>query len=333
MLKPNVTMQEIADRLGVSLKSVSLAVNGAGRLSQKTRERILQAAREMGYRPNFAARSLVTRRSCLIGVLLPYSNSSFFGDIMTGIEKKAHEHGFMLLLGNPSGGREELRSQILRFAERGVDGVAVYPSGAIREVTDELCSLGVPIVQVMNRLPELGRAAVMVDNEEAGRCAARHLLAVGHSRAGMLTHDRGGEEIAARRRGFVAGLGREIPCEECAIGIDAGYAAARKLFAAHPELTALFAASDLAALGALKAGLELGRRVPREFAVIGFDNLDVAGQQLIYPLTTLAQPKERIGELAGSMLINLLEGRDAGPVILEAPLIIRSTTAVSADRQ
>ena len=84
---------------------------------------------------------------------------------------------------------------------------------------------------------------------------------------------------------------------------------------------------------ALKAGLELGRRIPREFAVIGFDNLDVAGQQLIYPLTTLAQPKERIGELAGSMLINLLEGRDAGPVILEAPLIIRSTTAVSADRQ
>ena len=112
-----------------------------------------------------------------------------------------------------------------------------------------------------------------------------------------------------------------------------GYAAARKLLAAHPELTALFAASDLAALGALKAGLELGRRIPREFAVIGFDNLDVAGQQLIYPLTTLAQPKERIGELAGSMLINLLEGRDAGPVILEAPLIIRSTTAVSADRQ
>lgn len=104
MPKPNVTMQEIADRLGVSLKSVSLAVNGTGRLSQKTRERILQAAREMGYRPNFAARSLVTRRSCLIGVLLPYSNSSFFGDIMTGIEKKAHEHGFMLLLGNPSGG-------------------------------------------------------------------------------------------------------------------------------------------------------------------------------------------------------------------------------------
>ena len=87
MPKPNVTMQEIADRLGVSLKSVSLAVNGTGRLSQKTRERILQAAREMGYRPNFAARSLVTRRSCLIGVLLPYSNSSFFGDIMTGIEK------------------------------------------------------------------------------------------------------------------------------------------------------------------------------------------------------------------------------------------------------
>ena len=121
-----VTAQWIADQCGVSRGTVDRAPHHKEGVREEVAERIRAAAREMGYRPNFAARSLVTRRSRLIGVLLPYSNSSFFGDIMTGIEKKAHEHGFMLLLGNPSGGREELRSQILRFAARGVDGVHLY---------------------------------------------------------------------------------------------------------------------------------------------------------------------------------------------------------------
>lgn len=319
-------MQEIADRIGISLKSVSLAINGTGRLSQKTRDQILSVAYEMGYHPNFAARSLVTRRSNLLGLLLPYSNTSFFSNILAGIEMKAHEHGFMLLLGNSVGDQKELQQEIHRFAERGVDGIVVHPSGAIPQVTDELCALGVPIVQVMDRLPALGNAVVQVDNEGAGRCAARYLLANGHVKIGMLTHDQYGEPLVLRRRGFLAEIGKPVPHEDCQLSIESGYQATQKLLTAHPELSAVFAASDLAALGALKAALELGKKVPDNFSVIGFDNLDIAAQQLIYPLTTLAQPKFRIGELAGVMLLDLLKGNEARPIVLEAPLIIRSST-------
>ncbi len=327
MAKNSVTMQEIASRLGVSLKSVSLAINGTGRLSQKTRDEILKTAREMGYRPNFAARSLVTRRSCLIGVLIPFSNASFFSDIISGIEQKAGENGFMLLQGNSRCTTDELHEQIRRFAERNVDGVIVYPYGRVCALVDDLRSLGVPIVQVMNHWPELGSASVTVDNEGAGRCAAEYLLATGHTHIGMITHDQqGGEQLVARRLGFLSAFEKEIPCAESLISIDGGYAAAKKLLAEHPEITAIFAGSDFAALGVLKAALEMGRKIPDELSVIGFDNLDIAAAQLFYPLTTLAQPKEKIGELAGAMMVDLIAEKAAESIVLEAPLIVRSTT-------
>lgn len=326
MSKTRITMQELAGRLGLSLKAVSDGINGTGRLSAQTRERILAAVRETGYRRNSAARALASRSSRLIGVLMPFTNSSFFGNISAGIESRMLDGDYMLLLGNISGSRDTLRQHIRRFAEREVEGIIVYPSEAVREAADELLSLRVPVVQIMESCPKLGKAAVMVDNEKAGREAARHLRELGHTKIGFLAHDRSKQEIISRRRGFLEELGYAVPEEECAFNIPDGLRAARKLLNTHPGLTAVFAASDFAALGALQAGLELGRRIPEELAVVGFDNLDIAASQLLYPLTTLSQPKEEIGRLAGDMLIGLIRGGEPMHRILEAPLIIRAST-------
>jgi len=111
---------------------------------------------------------------------------------------------------------------------------------------------------------------------------------------------------------------------------DVNIADARKkalqLFSRHPEIDAVFAASDFAALGVAQAALELGKRIPEDVSIIGFDNLDIASEQLLYPLSTVAQPKEEIGRRAGEMIIDLIHGRKTAPVILDAPLILRNTT-------
>ena len=326
MPKPRVTMQNIADKLGLSLKAVSDGINGTGHLSQPTRERLLAAVRETGYRRNSAARSLASRSSQLLGVLMPYADSSFFGSIVAGIERRVLNSDFMLLQGNIRGGSNILRDHIRRFAERDVEGVIVYPNQTVKEVADDLLALDVPIVQVMEPYAKLGTAVVMINNEEAGRQAARYLRELGHTRIGLLTHKRTTWALDSRCRGFLEELNYEVPEEECLLSIADSYIAAQRLLAAHPELTAIFATSDFAALGVLQAGLEMGRRIPDELAVIGFDNLDIAAHQLLYPLTTFAQPKEEIGEIAGEMLLSRLRGEPISQRILEAPLIIRTST-------
>ena len=326
MPKPRVTMQNIADKLGLSLKAVSDGINGTGHLSQLTRERIRTMAREMGYRRNSAARSLASSSSQLLGVLMPYADSSFFGSIIAGIERQVLNSDFMLLLGNIRGGNDVLQDHIRRFAERNVEGIIVYSNQTVKDVADDLLALDVPIVQVMEPYRKLGDAVVMINNEEAGRQAARHLRKLGHTRIGLLAHKRNTWALDSRCRGFQEELGYEIPEVECLLDIADSHLAAQKLFSAHPELTAVFATSDYAAIGALQAGLEMGRRIPDELAVIGFDNLDIAAHQLLYPLTTFAQPQEKVGEVAGELLLDLLHGKPSVTKVLEAPLVIRAST-------
>ena len=110
------------------------------------------------------------------------------------------------------------------------------------------------------------------------------------------------------------------------MSIESGREAALELLTAHPEVTALFVASDVAALGAIRAALELGRRIPEELAIIGFDDLEIAARQMVYPLSTMAQPKERIGQLAARMMLDLFAGKTVESQLLNAPLVVRKTT-------
>lgn len=325
-----VTLKDIAQELGLSVKAVSTGLNGTGRLSPETRKKIQEAARRMGYTPNVAARSLVTHRSSFIGVLVPYLNSSFFGNIIAGIEEVAGEHDFTLLLDSLDCDENRQRRVLSRLMQRNVDGIILYPQRHQIGLAESLKAIGVPVIQVMNHFAEFGEYAVMVDNLTGGREATEHLIGLGHRKIGFIGHDDESPELVARHRGFDAAmrahrLGTECCCK-CFMSIESGREAALELLTAHPEVTALFAASDVAALGAIRAALELGRRIPEELAIIGFDDLEIAARQMVYPLSTMAQPKERIGQLAARMMLDLFAGKTVESQLLNAPLVVRKTT-------
>ncbi|MBS1451849.1 LacI family DNA-binding transcriptional regulator [Victivallis lenta] len=326
-----VTLKDIAQELGLSVKAVSTGLNGTGRLSPETRKRIQETALRMGYAPNAAARSLVTHRSSFIGVLAPYLNSSFFGNIIAGIEEVAGEQDFTLLLDSLDFDANRQRRVLSRLMQRNVDGIILYPQRHQLELAENLKAIGVPVIQVMNHFTEFGEYAVTVDNLTGGREATEHLIGLGHSRIGFIAHDDESPELVDRHRGYDAamhghGLAEERFVRKCFMSIEAGREAALELLTRHPDITAIFAASDVAALGTIQAALELGRRIPEELAIIGFDDLEIAAKQMIYPLSTMAQPKERIGQLAARMMLDIFAGKPVQSQLLNAPLVIRKTT-------
>lgn len=333
MITPDkrVTIKDIAARLGVSCKAVSMGINGTGRLSDATRKRILATARELHYMPNVAARSLVMRRSYLIGAVVPSINTSFFGNIIAGIEDAAYERDFALLLSNFSSGCENERRALERVLSRKVDGLIVCPSEALSADYQALAAT-MPVVQIMDTLPGLGDHYVVVDNYGGARSAVRHLIELGHRQIGLICHDEGSASMRLRHRGFNDEMqfhGLELRAEHigvCEMSIAESEKTAGELLERAPELTAIFAASDYSALGVIRAALKLCYRVPQELSVVGFDDLEIAAQQLVHPLSTIAQPKELIGRLAGSMLIDLLEGKPTQSQLLDAPLIQRATS-------
>ncbi len=327
-----VTLKDIAAALGVSTMAVSTALNNRGRLSPEMRKRICETARRMGYTPNAAARSLVTRSSSFVGVLLPFLQNSFFSNIIAGIEKVAEERNFTLLLEHPPFDEARMEKMLSRLSQHNVDGVILYPDCCLLPVADWFREHRIPVVQVMTRFPEFGDYAVAVDNRQAGAEAAKYLSGLGHRHFGLISHDDEGSELVARREGFECALPEGAVCfrRKAPISLEGGRSAGRRLLREHPELTAVFSASDLAALGVIQAALELNRRIPEDLSVLGFDDLDVAAYQLVYPLSTMAQPKEQIGELAAEMLFGILGGNEPEPSVLQAPLVVRSTTASTA---
>jgi DNA-binding LacI/PurR family transcriptional regulator len=326
-----VTLTDIAKRLNLSPKAVSMGINGTGRLSPDTRKKVLEMASLMNYRPNVMARALVTKRSYCIGVIVPYLNASFFANIIAGIEYIAYEQNFSILLGNAGNDHKEEHKSFERVMQRNVDGIIVYPR---EELLDFYRQLAIPVVQIMNKYQDMGDNYVVVDNLRGAWLAMKHLLELGHKKIGLISH--GGEslEMRMRKQGYQASLidaGININtnfCEDCPMSIEDGEAAMHNLLRRSPGITAVFVMSDYAALGAVRACLSRGIKIPSEMAIVGFDDLEIAAKQVQYPLTTVAQPKEQIGRLASRMMIDILGKREVQSQTLVPELKIRATTAV-----
>ncbi len=326
-----VTLKDVALRLGISIRSVSHAVNHTGRLAPQTRKLILETVAEMGYVPNTAARSLVTQKSKLIGVLVPFISVSFYSLIISGMEQEARKHGYTLLLMNPPVADDDYWAVCQQMVQRNVDGIVLYPSLQVRKVADFIRKSGIPVVQLMDHSAEISEYFVAVENFEAAKSAVYALCDSGCRHIAMISHNANSPEVADRSRGFIAAMeermpGYKPPVIESAVEIGAAKLKTAQLLAAHPETDGIFAASDFAALGVAQTVLEMGKKIPDDVSVIGFDNLDIAAEQLLYPLSTVAQPKEEIGTCAGKMILQLIAGEKVEPVMLKAPLIMRKTT-------
>lgn len=331
------TIYDVARLAGVSTATVSRALNGTGQIAPPTRAAIEAAVEQLGYRANTIARSLVTKSTQTIALLLPDIANPFYAALVSGIQQHALSHGYTMLLCTTEGEaeREEQYLSLLRAQQVDgalVDGLRLPPDRIAGFVRD-----GFPIVCLDRDVDSDSIPLVQVDNRLGGRLATEHLIGLGHSRIGHVTGalDLGiSEERLAGYSEALAAAGMPADPRLVAEGRfteESGYEGARALLEAAPDVTAVFAANDLSALGVLNALAESGRRVPGDVSVVGFDDLRLSAFTTP-PLTTIKQPAAEIAQLATELLIGLTRGEPAGKVrhVLEPTLVVRESTAKPA---
>lgn len=325
-----VTLKDIAERAGVSVITVSRVLNDThpNKVSEKTRSRVRRIADELGYHPNIPARALRGHRTYQFGLVVPTVDYSFVPQIIQGLQEAAIEMHYSCLL-YVTNWDPDLELQIFKtLMAKTVDGIVWIPEPQRDEEVDKLVK-DQKVIQLQHKeIPDV--PAILVDQEEGGYQATRHLIALGHRRIGNLTHvDRHGKQ---RLDGYLRALQQAdiTPSEEMIQRVaptwDEAHQGAHALLDRREPPTAIVCYSDLVAWAALRAAQERGIVVPDELSLIGFDDVAFI-QHLEIPMTTVAQPKHELGRLAMSFLSDLIDGKEVNDHVLTPSLIIRSSTA------
>lgn len=325
-----VTLTEVAKRAGVHVSTVSRALSSDPRIGADTVDRIRLLAEEMGYEPDPAAAALRTGRSSVLGVLVPRVSDYVLATIYEGIDASANERGYNTFVSNSNDDPLLRREKLNDLLSRRVEGVVL---GDARLDGDELVGIlrkrGVPYILVNRRLR--GHPSVTTDDILGGRLAASHLLELGHENVGIIAGPSYASTCAERTHGFVsqfrsAGVGidegRIINSGTDAVG---GHEAGSALLAGNPDLTAIFAINDFAAVGAMGAIREFGKVPGRDVAVVGYNDVPLS-TYLPVPLTSVSSPMFQMGQEAMTMLFDLIAGRDAEPKLLTPHLVARAST-------
>jgi DNA-binding LacI/PurR family transcriptional regulator len=327
------SIKDIARLAGVSHCTVSRALHHSPLISPKTAERIREIAKRSGYVPNAVARSLVSRSTHTVGVVVTTIADPFIGEVVEGIELTANEHGYSVILANSNADPEREMKVVDGFSQRRVDGILVAASrvGALHD--KRLAGANVPIVLINNQHPGDFAHSVGIDNVAASRELVRHLLDLGHRRIAYIGDRLGYQSDAERFAGYRAmlKLARQKVAPELVIRGDGkpeeGERAAMQLLQLPEPPTAIFCYNDMTALGALRAAGTCGLRVPDDVSIAGFDDLFVASFTSP-PLTTIRQPKREMGRRAMSILLQLLAGEEPeSRIVLPGELIVRGSTA------
>jgi len=331
-----LTLEELARLARVSRSTVSRVVNDQPGVRDQVRQRVWEVVEETGYQPHAAARSLVTRRTGIVGVIIPEAVTTlftdpFFGLLLYGITETCNAHHYHLML-SLFNGPAEPGDMYRRVVSSGhVDGVIVASAHQDDPLFAKLLGDRVRFVLV-GRHPDERVSYVDVDNAGGARMAVEHLIRLGHTRiatiTGPLSMSHGEDRLAGYRQALDA---HHLPADDRLVVRGdyteaSGSVAAQRLLAASP--TAIFAASDMMAIGALKTLREAGLRVPDDIALVGFDDLPIAGS--IEPaLTTVRQPIERLGSITMDLLLNLLANSSGGQsplrMVLPTQLVVRAS--------
>jgi LacI family transcriptional regulator len=331
---PNrVTMADVAREADVSLMTVSRVVNEKGEVSPTTRQRVLEVIEQLGYRPSAIARGLATQRTGSLGLVMPDVANPFFSDVARGAEHVAYAEGYNIFLCNTDEDPQRELSVLQSLEEKQVDGVVLCSSRLDDDELEAALAHHPAGVLVNRRLERDGVVgSVLSDDETGGRLATQHLLQAGHRAVGFLAGPLASRSGHQRAKGYRAALAAAaLPhnpdwTRHCSPVVQSGRETARHLLTAYPELTAMFCYNDLVAVGALQACADLGRQVPDDLAVVGFDDILLAAL-VIPPLTTCRVPRYELGAQAMRLLLDQINGchDECTKIVLQPELIVRAS--------
>lgn len=326
------TLRDIAQEAGVSIATVSMVINKkADRISEPTQARVLKAAKRLGYIHNAMAASLVTRRTKTIGFVVPDITNPFFPEIAKGVEDMAQSNGFHVMICN-TGENPKREEQCVRgFLEKAVDGILLTHGNGQNDLVESLHNGHVPVVLIDRNLDSpLIDGRIMVDNEAGGYLATQHLIDQGCRRIVFL----GGPKSSVTNRAREAGYRKAL--EEAGLSsvdvlygdycVQSGENMGLNVLKNGITFDGAFCANDAIAIGAMQEWSKVGIQVPEDVLLIGFDDISLA--RYMHPsLSTIHQPKHRMGSMACRMLLDCIEGVESKrEIVLKASLVVREST-------
>lgn len=328
------TMRDVAEKAGVSLTTVSHVINRTRFVSNDVTQRVHIAMEELNYQPNELARSLRRGQTNTLGLILPDSANPYFAEIGHAIEATSSTLGYNVILCNTHGAEDKEEHYINVLRNKQVDGIIFVAAGDQAGSISESLGNSIPVLLVDRELVGVNTDVIIVDNHQGGLLATRHLLELGHRRIACISGPSTVRPSAERINGYTQAL------EEAGLGFEpqlfqignfhpnSGYQAALELLQIPDPPTAVFACNDLMAIGVIRAASELGRRVPDDLALVGFDDIELAAYT-IPPLTTISQPIDLMGEIAAKKLIERIEEdglQEPTRQLLPVELVVRGSS-------
>ncbi|MFS0774985.1 LacI family DNA-binding transcriptional regulator [Neobacillus sp. 3P2-tot-E-2] len=325
-------IQQVAKQAGVSVATVSRVLNGQNTVSAKTKMRVEEAIKKLNYEPSLLGRNLRTSESRLLLILIPTISNPFYLEIIKGIEQVAISQNYNILLcetdSNPN--KENIYFDLIR--KKMADGIITMDPAVNVETLKKLAE-NFAIIQCSEYEECSGIPYVTIDNEEASYRAVKHLIQIGHHKIALMNADEKYLFARQRKMGYKRALEEngitlrnEYIISTQNLGFENGQRAMKKILNLQDRPTAVFAVSDLLAIGALKEINAAGLHVPNDIAVVGFDKIDFSN--MTNPtLTTIAQPMRKMGNVAARMLIEKIKGEEVESILLDHELVIRESTS------
>lgn len=336
-----VRLKDIAAVAGVSVMTVSKALRDKHDLSTATKSKIQALARQMGYVPDASASGLRNRKTRLLGLVIPAPTDPVYSRVLLALENQAYERGYDLLVAYSLGNPEREESVLRRFMSRRVDGVfiaPVYRMATSAAIYEDLLKQAIPTVLLGHRAPFCERFAnVETEDLDASDAMTRHLISLGHRRIAFFagpTHSPWAQERLEGHRRALRDAG--LPLDDRLVfhagsTVEEGAAAALQFIQENPGATAIQAVNDLVAIGAGDALLNQGVRIPQDLSIAGFGNVLVS-EFFRVPLTTVRQPKLRLGSVAMDLLQKMLDGERPQSVRMPAEPVHRASTGPAPGR-
>jgi DNA-binding LacI/PurR family transcriptional regulator len=330
-MKP--TIYDVANEAGVSIATVSKVINKTGRISDKTRKRVLEVMRRLDYQPSVVASALTGKSTYTVGLLIPDLANPFFAEVAQSVEDRGHELGFNLVICSTVNNPKKEAKYITLLKQKRVDGIIISTGLSNESLLHDLIKQKIPLALLARDMPALAVNSVVVDDFNGGYQAASHLIALGHKRIAIITEDLHIASSRERIRGYRRALEEaNIPYDETLVlvsdfTVEGGKRCTSQLFGRPNQPTAVFACNDLLAIGAVQAAREAGKSVPDDLSIVGFDN-SILASITDPPLTTVAQPIQEMGRIVMDLLIQEINGQNQYKqrVVLLPNLIVRGST-------